>query len=172
MKKRIAFLFIIAVCGTLSFVSDEGGITGKKMPSVQLKDLEGNDINTAEVSNDGNPIVISFWATWCKPCRLELNTIAEEYEDLIEETGMKLIAVSIDDERNKSKVEPVVNASGWEYDIWLDTNSELKRAMGVNYPPQTFILNGEGTIVWSHVGFVPGDEEDLYEEVRKLTEKE
>jgi cytochrome c biogenesis protein CcmG/thiol:disulfide interchange protein DsbE len=169
MKKISLLLAVLGIIGMFSFVhlSDE---TGKKMPSVSLKDLDGNTINTGELSNDGNPIVISFWATWCKPCRQELNTIAEEYDDLVDELGIKLIAVSIDDERNISKVKPVVDASGWDYDIWLDPNSELKRAMGVNYPPQTFIVDGEGNIVYSHVGFVPGDEQNLYDELRKLAE--
>ena len=155
--------------GVLAFTGNNDE-TGKTMPSVQLEDLDGNVINSADISNDGNPIVISFWATWCKPCRLELNTIADEYDDLVDETGVKLVAVSIDDERNKSKVRPVVDAAGWEYDIWMDTNSDLKRAMGVNYPPQTFLLDGNGKIVYSHVGFVPGDEQKLFDEIRKLTE--
>ena len=169
MKKAMTLLSLVLAGVMISFVQDEGGLAGKKMPSVQLKDMAGNDINTAEVSNNGKPIVISFWATWCKPCRLELNTIADEYDALKEETGFKLIAVSQDDERTKSQVEPTVNAEGWPYDIWLDPNKELVRAMGVNYPPMTFLLNGEGTIVYSHVGFVPGDEETLYEEIRKLS---
>ena len=169
--KKISLLLVLAagVFGAVSMMNNNDE-TGKKMPSVLLQDLDGNQINSADLSNDGNPIVISFWATWCKPCRLELNTIAEEYDDLVDETGVKLVAVSIDDERNKSKVRPVVDASGWEYDIWLDANSDLKRAMGVNYPPQTFLLNGDGTIVYSHVGFVPGDEEELYEQIRKISE--
>jgi len=170
--KKISLLFTLAagVFFAFSFMGNNNEETGKEMPSVLLEDLDGNQINSADLSNDGNPIIISFWATWCKPCRLELNTIAEEYEDLQDETGVKLVAVSIDDERNKSKVRPVVDASGWEYDIWLDTNSDLKRAMGVNYPPQTFIVNGDGKIVYSHVGYVPGDEEDLYDHIRKMTE--
>ena len=169
--KKIGILSIIAVAfiGSFSFNVSNNEEVGKKMPSVIVEDLDGNQFNSADVTNDGNPIVISFWATWCKPCRLELNTIAEEFDDLVEETGVKLIAVSIDDERNKSKVRPVVDASGWEYDIWLDCNSDLKRAMGVNYPPQTFVLDGAGNIVYSHVGFVPGDEEKLYEEIRKYS---
>ena len=170
MKKlNLILILAVGVAGAFSFMDSGNDTIGKKMPSVILEDLDGNQINSSELSNDGNPIIVSFWATWCKPCRLELNTIAEEYEDLQEETGVKLVAVSIDDERNKNKVRPVVDASAWEYDIWLDVNSDLKRAMGVNYPPQTFLIDGNGNIVYSHVGFVPGDEENLYDEVRKIS---
>lgn len=169
MKK--IFLPILALSLFAFTYSDEGG-NGKKIPSVNLKDMEGNAINTAEVSNDGKPIVISFWATWCKPCKLELNTISEVYPDWQDETGVKLVAVSIDDEKTKRMVEPTVNASGWEYDIWMDPNGDLKRAMGVNIPPQTFLLNGNGEIVYSHVGFVPGDEDELYEHILDLSEEE
>ena len=97
--KKIGILSIIAVAfiGSFSFNASNNEEVGKKMPSVMVEDLDGNQFNSADVTNDGNPIVISFWATWCKPCRLELNTIAEEFDDLVEETGVKLIAVSIDD---------------------------------------------------------------------------
>jgi peroxiredoxin len=171
--KKISLLFALAlgVIGGSSFMNTDDGGLGKTMPSVMLENLDGDQINSADLENDGNPIIISFWATWCKPCRLELNTIMDEYEELHDSTGVKLVAVSIDDERNKSKVRPVVDAEGWEYEIWLDANSDLKRAMGVNYPPQTFVLNGEGKIVYSHVGFVPGDEEDLYDVVTELSQK-
>ena len=169
--KKIFLLPAIAMC-LFAFTTSDDEPTGKKVPSVMLKDMAGNDINTAEISNDGNPIVISFWATWCKPCKLELNTIADVYDDWQEETGVKVVAVSIDDERTKRMVEPTVNASGWEYDIWMDPNSDFKRAMGVNIPPQTFLLNGDGEIVYSHVGFVPGDEEELYDHILELSEEE
>ncbi|MBK7130192.1 MAG: TlpA family protein disulfide reductase [Crocinitomicaceae bacterium] len=171
MKKL--FLLSIASAAFLAFspsLTDETN-PGKKLPSVNIKDMAGNPINTAEVSNDGKPIVISFWATWCKPCKLELNTIAEEYETWQEETGVKLIAVSIDDQKTANSVESVVNAAGWEYDIWMDPNGEFKRALGVNNVPHTFLLDGEGNIVYSHNNFVPGDEEVLYEHVKEISAK-
>ena len=113
-------------------------------------------------------MIISFWATWCKPCKAELNTIAEEYEDWVDETGVKLIAVSIDDARSSSRVEPYVNAQGWEYLVLMDPNSDLRRAMGVNNVPHTFLVNGEGKIVWDHNNYSPGDEEELYEKLTGL----
>ena len=114
--------------------------------------------------------MISFWATWCKPCKKELNTIAEVYEDWQEETGVKLVAVSIDDSRSASKVKPYVNASGWDYEVFIDSNRELARALGVSTVPHTFLLNGEGSIVWEHKGYIDGDEEELYEQIEHISE--
>jgi len=142
--------------------------TGKNIPIVTLKDLEGNNFNTEELQNDGQPMIISFWATWCKPCVLELNTIYDEYEDWQAETGVKLVAISIDDARNSNKVAPFVNGKGWEYEVYLDENQDFKRALGVNNVPHTFLVNGEGQIVWDHNSYSPGDEEELYEKVKHL----
>ena len=139
-----------------------------QLPNINLKDVNGVTKNLKKFSNNGNPIIISFWATWCKPCKAELNTIAEEYDDWTDETGVKLIAVSIDDARSSTRVEPYINAQGWEYLVLLDPNGDLKRAMNVNNVPHTFLVDGNGKIVWDHNNYSPGDEEELYEELVKI----
>ena len=139
-----------------------------QLPNINLKDVNGVTKNLSKLSNNGNPIIISFWATWCKPCKAELNTIAEEYDDWTNETGVKLIAVSIDDARSSTRVEPYINAQGWEYLVLLDPNGDLKRAMNVNNVPHTFLVDGNGKIVWDHNNYSPGDEEELYEELVKI----
>jgi peroxiredoxin len=139
-----------------------------QLPNINLKDVNGVTKNLSKFSNNGNPIIISFWATWCKPCKAELNTIAEEYDDWTDETGVKLIAVSIDDARSSTRVEPYINAQVWEYLVLLDPNGDLKRAMNVNNVPHTFLVDGNGKIVWDHNNYSPGDEEELYEELVKI----
>ena len=67
-----------------------------------------------------------------------------------------------------SKVNPYVNASDWDYEVYLDTNSDLKRAMGVSTVPHTFLLNAKKEIVWQHKGYIDGDENELYKEIKKL----
>lgn len=139
-----------------------------QFPSVQLKDLEGKTVNTAELSNNGKPFVISFFATWCKPCNRELKAIHEQYADWQEETGMKVIAVSIDQAQNINKVKPMVDGEGWEYEVLLDPNSEFRWAMGVQMIPHVFIIDGKGKIAESRSGYTDGAESHLIEKVREL----
>jgi peroxiredoxin len=162
MKKSLILIF------TVLLVSLNTIAQSKKLPNVKLKDLSGKSVEMSQLKNDGNPIIISFWATWCKPCKVELNTIAEDYDDWVDETGVKLVAISIDDARSSTRVEPYVNAQGWDYSVLLDPNGDFKRAMNVNNVPHTFLVDGNGNVVWDHNNYSPGDEKELYNEVLKL----
>lgn len=140
-----------------------------KMPeNITLKNLNGESVQSSVIQNNGKPVIISFWATWCKPCNRELNTIKDVYEEWQEETGVKLIAISIDDARSASRVKPHVDGNDWPYEVYIDQNSDLKRAMGVVNVPHTFILNGEGEIVWQHTGYQDGGEEEVIAKVKEL----
>lgn len=166
MKEITKILTFFIILSFFAFTSDKG----KTIPAVNLKTLDGKVFNTEKISNNGKPIVISFWATWCSPCKKELNAIAEVYEDWQEETGVKLIAISIDDARNMHKVKPYVDGKGWEYDVYLDVNQDFKRAMNVNSVPHTFLVDGNGKIVYEHNSYSPGDEEELFEKIKELVE--
>lgn len=138
------------------------------LPQIEVQTLGGTKVPIASLHQTGKPTIVSFWATWCKPCINELNSLAERYDELQEELGVTLIAVSIDDSRTSPKVGPFVAGQGWDYTVVLDPNSDLRRAMGVNNVPHTFLLNGAGEIVWQVNKYVPGEEEVLISEIRKL----
>lgn len=139
-----------------------------KLPSAKVKNIKGEIVDTKTFSNDGKPFVIDLWATWCKSCIQELSTINDLYPKWQKETGLKIYAISIDDSRNSKKVPGFVKSRNWAFDVYIDENSDFKRAMNVNNPPHVFLFNGNGEIVWQHNGFAPGDEETLLNEVRKL----
>ncbi len=142
--------------------------TGRKVPSVEIKDLAGRTINTNTLKNDNGLIIIDFFALWCKPCVLELDNINELYESWQAETGVKIIAISVDDTRSTSKVAGFANGRGWKFDIYLDANSDFKRAMNVNNIPHTFLIKN-GEIIWQHNSYAQGDEDELYELIKKET---
>ena len=139
-----------------------------QLPSVTLKDINGKTVNAAELRNDGKPFIIDFFATWCKPCNRELDAIAEVYDDWREETGVKIIAISIDQAQNINKVKPLVDNHGWDYDVLLDPNGDLKRALGIQMIPYVLIVDGKGQIVYKHNGYTDGAETELIEKVREL----
>ena len=162
MKK---ILFVLIFISSLSLIAQE---KLNIFPTVDIKNIEGKIINTDEFDNGGKPIIVSFWATWCKPCAKELDAISEVYDEWQDETGVRLLAISIDDARNTAKIAPFANGKDWPYEVYLDANSDLKRALNVNAIPHTFLLNGKKEIVWQHTSYFDGDEDELFEEVQKL----
>lgn len=169
MRKTInQFLIFAALIGFGQSMLYSQISGAQSLPVVNVKDLQGKVISTSEFSNGDKPFVLDFWATWCKPCVLELNTISETYEDWQAESGFKIIAISIDDARNSVKVAPFANGKGWEYEIYLDENSDLKRALNVNNVPHTFIISPKGEILWQHNSYTPGDEVTLYEAYKNI----
>ena len=162
MRKLFLTTIAIVLLSSMSIAQN------RTLPSVDVETLDGSSINITALENKGKPIVISFWFLQCKPCIKELNAIAEVYEEWQIETGVKLVAVSIDNARSKAKVAPYVNASDWDYEVYLDPNGDLKRAMGVNMAPHTFLLNSKKEIIWQHKGYIDGDEDELFEQIKKL----
>ena len=160
MKKVIFSLFVL--------LSAFATTASAQLPSVMLKDINGNAVKTDTLSNNGKPFIIDFFATWCKPCNRELSAISEVYADWQDETGVKLIAVSIDQAQNINKVKPLVDSNGWEYDVLLDPNSDFKRALGIQMIPYVIIVDGKGNIVYKHNGYTDGAEKELIEKVREL----
>lgn len=139
-----------------------------QLPVVTLRDVDGRTVRTDTLGGGGRPLIVSFFATWCKPCLRELAAIHEVYADWQAETGVRLVAVSIDEAQNAQRVKPLVDAAGWEWDVLLDPNGELRRAMGVQSVPHVFVVDGAGRVVLSRTGYVEGGEEEIIESLQPL----
>lgn len=159
---KLFFVFV------LLFATVAGFAQQTEIPVVTIKTINGQNFSTADITNNGKPIILSFWALWCKPCQKELDAFNEYYAEWQKETGVKIFAVSIDDARSTNKVLPLVNGKGWEFEVLLDANSDFKRALNVNMIPHTFLIDGNGKIVAQHTSYFEGSELELYEKVKKL----
>ncbi|MEY3984422.1 MAG: hypothetical protein RL160_1981 [Bacteroidota bacterium] len=137
------------------------------LPSMQIKDMDGNVVDVKSLADSNHLTIISFWATWCGPCIKELDQIQQVYAEWQEKYQAQLIAVTVDDARNTRKVKPMVIGRGWTYKVLMDENQDLARALNVNNPPMTFLINKKGQIVYSHQGYVPGAEDELEKKLQE-----
>lgn len=164
MTKRTLWVGLLLLV-SLSLAAQEKTL---RLSDIPAKDLAGKEIKLTDWIKPGQPMILSFWATWCVPCVKELEAYTDLLPDWQKETGVKLVAVSIDNSRTTSRVKPFVVARGWEFPVLLDPNENLKRAMNVVNVPHTFLIDDHGKVVWQHTSYKEGDEQVLYSELKKL----
>ena len=158
--KKLMFLMLALFIGVSA--------SAQTLPDVKVENQEGKVISIRDVV-DGTPMIISFWSTTCKPCIMELNAINNNLPDWLEEVDMKVVAVSVDDARTVSRARAMTQGQGWDdYTCLYDKNQDFKRSMNVSLTPHTFIVDGKGNIVYSHSGYTPGSEEELFEKIKAL----
>ena len=153
------------VCCLASFVNSN---SQSDLPNVNLKTLNGETTSVKKIAQKNKLIIISLWATWCVPCKNELDAVAEVYDEWVSETDVVYYAVSIDDSRTSKRIKPMVNGKDWGFEILLDENSDLKRVFGVSTVPYTTIIKN-GRVVYKHTGYTPGYEDELYNQLLKFS---
>lgn len=171
MKKILTLIIVFSSFLTFAQTDTEDN-TSAKLPNITVKNVDGEDVNLNSYGTNGKLTIISFWATWCKPCIKELKNMNDLMEEWTEAYDVELVAVSVDDSRNMVKVKPMVNGFGWDFDILLDPNGEVQRALNVANPPVTFLIDKSGNIVYTHTGYVEGDEYELEKHIKEIAEKE
>ena len=166
MKKYMFFCLGIIV--HFSIMSQDEASQASGIPEGTLKTLNGADFSSEEMSNGGNPFLIFFWKSCCKSNLTFMDAMHDIYSDLVDDYNIKVYAISIDDSRSSANIKPYVNGKGWEFDVLLDVNGDLKRAMNVNLTPHYMLFDGNRRMVWKKVGFVEGDEYEVEEVLSKL----
>lgn len=160
MKKTI--LSIICLLSTIWAVAQD-------LPEAKVQDRKGKAVAVESWIDGQTPFILSFWSTTCKPCLKELDILSENYDDWNDEKPFRVIAVSIDDSRSLARAKALAAGSGWDmFDVYFDVNSDFKRAMNVSMVPHVFVFDKSGKQVYTHVGYKPGDEAELFETIKKL----
>lgn len=160
MKKFICLLFAAGLAVS--------ACVAQTIPNVKVENEKGETISTSSLAA-GTPMIVSFWSTTCKPCIMELNAINEHLEEWSQVADFNVVAVAIDDSRSLSKARSMANGFGWnDFVLLFDKNQDFKRAMNVSTTPQSYVVDGEGRVVYSHSGYTPGSEYELFEKIKEL----
>ena len=161
MKKIFVLLCLAFAVSTAS---------AQQLPDVKVENAQGKIVSVRDLVQ-GKPMIISYWSIACKPCIQELNAINDSLAEWREEADLTVVAVSVDDARLKASAKAIASSRGWEFVCVYDENQELKRAMNVSLTPQSFVVDAEGNIVYSHSGYTPGSEQLLFDKVVQLKKK-
>ncbi|MBI3232680.1 MAG: TlpA family protein disulfide reductase [Bacteroidetes bacterium] len=163
MKKIIILASVLVVLVASAFQ-----IGKKQLPDIKLKDVNGKDVNIKDYGKTGKITIISLWATWCKPCILEINNINEQLDTWKEKYKVQMVTVTVDQAKNTPNVKPFVDGQGWDFDVIMDTNQDLMHALNVPSVPYMLLIDQQGNIVYEHNGYNQGDEFILEKKLEKL----
>ena len=163
-----ALIFFIITALSFGFT---GADTSKKLPDISITDLQGKPVKIQEYAKQSKITIMSFWATWCAPCKRELDAIGELYPDWTENYDVRLVAITIDNARALTQVKPLIAEKGWEFDVLVDSKQELQQALNFQAIPQTFLVDAEGNILYQHEGYTPGDEYELEKLIKEHASK-
>jgi thiol-disulfide isomerase/thioredoxin len=167
MKKLFAILAISA----LSFSSFAQGSTAVELPNTAIKTLDGGKIEFNQAFEKGKVTLVSFWATWCVPCKKEIKSIRENMTEWKSEVDFNYLTVSVDDARASAQVRAYAKSQGWDFPTYLDPNSDLKRSLNFQNVPFTMIVDKDGKVAYMHSGYEEGSEFALFEKIKELASK-
>jgi cytochrome c biogenesis protein CcmG/thiol:disulfide interchange protein DsbE len=138
---------------------------GKLATDFKLKDLNGRTISLSSLR--GKVVFLNVWATWCGPCREEMPSIENLYENLGHDSDFVILAVSQDTD-GLAAVAPYMRENGFKFDALLDPDNQVGEAYDVSGIPETFIIDRTGRIVAHHIGPYDWSNAEMREALREL----
>jgi thiol-disulfide isomerase/thioredoxin len=167
MKKLFALL-AFSVLGTGVYAQNA---TQSDLPATPVKDLTGKNVPFNQTVEKGKVTLISFWATWCIPCKKEIKMVRDKMSEWKSQTDFNYMTVSVDDSRATAQVKSYAKSQGWEFPAYQDPNSDLKRSLNFQNVPFTIIVDKDGKIAHMQSGYEAGGEDALFAKVKELAAK-
>ena len=154
-------LVLIFITGSVQIT-----LSQKTLPLLNLNAIDGSHTNVNNLSLD-KVVIISFWATWCEPCLKELDAFNENLDYIENDLNTKVLAVSIDDSRTISRIAPMLNGNNWKFEVFIDSNQEVKRALNIINIPHTVLIY-QNQILYESTGYLNGDETTLFSKIKDI----
>ena len=156
MKKVFFFILFLLFISLKSY--------GQTFNDFTLQDLEGNDVKLSKLLEKG-PVMISFWATWCSPCKEEMKKLFPVYEKY-KDKGFTYLAINQDNQKSVSKVKSYINANGYSFPVVLDPDKSVFQSYSGVGIPYSLLISKDGKIISKHLGYVTGDEIKIESEIK------
>ena len=156
----------------LAFLFMAVAVNAQELPNTQIKDVSsGKKTAFNETVTKGKVTIVSFWATWCVPCKKEIKNISLKLADWKKEADFNFMTVSIDEVRAEGLVRTYALSQGWTFPFYIDANSDLKRSLNFQSVPFTIIIDKNGKVAFTHTGYEEGGEAEIFAKVKELAAK-
>ncbi len=156
---------LVAVAGVLFAAS----LHAQELPETQIKDVSsGKKIQFNQVFEKNKVTLVSFWATWCVPCKKEIKNIILKLPEWKKEADFNYMTISIDEAKAEGLVRTYALSQGWSFPYYIDPNSDLKRSMNFQSVPYTVIIDKNGKVAFTHIGYEEGGEVEVWAKVKEL----
>jgi len=161
--KKCLFTFLI-ICKSFVLATDLD--SGNTIPDLQLRLLDGDKVSIHELVKDG-PLMIDFWATWCKPCKKVMKFLDQYHQDYADR-GFKVLMINQDTPRSLGKVKSYIRSQNHQFIVGLDPNQKIAQKLNGMVMPTLILVDKGGEIKWRHQGYIPGDEVEIEKQIKSL----
>ncbi|RKY90227.1 MAG: hypothetical protein DRQ13_12910 [Ignavibacteriae bacterium] len=166
MKQKLIILITILISFSGIAQVEDVEQQGRIAPNFKLEDINGGIFELNEIIGE-RIILISFNASICKPCREQVEAFSKIYDEF-KEKGLTLIAIATDDVKTVAKVKPYIKSMGYDFTVLYDTEGGVSRLYYAQLVPFSVLINQEGLIIYSHMGYMRGDEIEFVKIINNL----
>jgi cytochrome c biogenesis protein CcmG/thiol:disulfide interchange protein DsbE len=166
LKTMLFTLLLALMLSTYACLAGEES----KAPDFTLANLEGKDVTLSELLHKG-PVIVDFWATWCKPCIKGfpgLEELFEKYKD----RGLSVVAISIDSPKSRSRVGPFIKSKKYGFEVLLDTQGRVAKKYNAITIPRAVLISSDGEIACATIGYRPSNHELMEKSLLPLLPEE
>ncbi len=160
----------IILSGILTLIALTQVTAQESLPNTEVRTLKNQKVEFNTLFEPGKLTLVSFWATWCVPCKKEIANVKELMPEWKEEVDFDFMTVSVDDSRSSAKVASYAAAQRWDFPTYLDPNNDLKRSLNFQTVPFSMIVDGNGKVVYMHNGYEEGAEEEMFAKLKEISQ--